>query len=197
MILFLKSQVDGYTKKGGVYVRPHFRRADQFAERAHAGQYRSGKPGAPKVPYITHPRAVAAVLHDEAGITDEAMLMAALLHDTMEDCGVTHAHLVAEFGHDVADLVAELTNEETVSRDGKLAMQVAKARKMSARASAIKIADKAVNLRNILSEPPDWTTERKRRYFDDARKVVHAMAHKHPGLQKLFDQIYNTGVDTL
>lgn len=197
MILFLKSQVDGYTKKSGVYVRPHFRRADQFAERAHAGQYRSGKPGAPKVPYITHPRAVASILHDEAGIPDEVMLMAALLHDTKEDCGVTHHHLAEEFGREVADLVAELTNDPTASRDGKLAMQVAKARNLSARAAAVKTADKIANLRNILSASPDWTTERKRRYFEDARKVVNAMTHKHPKLHAIFEQIYNTGLAQL
>jgi guanosine-3',5'-bis(diphosphate) 3'-pyrophosphohydrolase len=194
VILFFKGHIEGYTKKDGTFVRPHFRRADQFAERAHAGQYRSGKPGAPKTPYISHPRAVAAILQDEAGITDEAMLIAALLHDTVEDCGITHAHLVAEFGHDVADLVAELTNDPTVSRDGKLAMQVAKARKMSARAAAVKIGDKIANLRNILSAPPDWTAERQRRYFDDARKVVHAMSHRHPVLDAIFEQIYNTGI---
>lgn len=193
MILFFKGHVEGYTRKDGVCVRPHFRRADQFADRYHAGQTR----GNGKTPYITHPRAVASILHDEAGITDEAMLQAALLHDTIEDCGVTHAHLVAEFGHDVADLVAELTNDPTVPYAGKTAAQVTKARTLSARAAAIKVADKAANLRDILSDPPNWSTERKRKYFSDARQVVQAMGTQHPVLVKIFEQIYNTGIAQL
>lgn len=192
MILFFKGHVEGYTRRDGTSVRPHFRRADQFAEKAHAGQTR----GNGKTPYITHPRAVVAILHD-AGITDEAMLQAALLHDTIEDCGVTHAHLVAEFGHDVADLVAELTNDPAVPYAGKTAAQATKARTMSARAAAVKIADKAANLRDILSDPPNWSAERKRKYFADARQVVQAMGAKHPVLVDIFEQIYNKGVATL
>lgn len=194
MILFFKSHVEGHTRKDGAYVRPHFRRADRYADLAHAGQYRGSAPGSAKIPYINHPRAVAKILHDEAGVTDEITLIAALLHDTIEDCGVSHENLVAEFGHDVADLVAELTNDPTVPYEGKTAAQVAKAGKMSARAAAVKVADKTANLRDLVNAPPDWTRERKRKYFEDARTVVQAMAHKHPGLMQIFDQIYNTGI---
>lgn len=191
MILFFKAHVEGHTRKNGIYVRPHYRRADHYAERAHAGQYRHSVPGAPKIPYIEHPRAVAKILHDEAGITDEVTLQAALLHDTIEDCGVSHANIVAEFGHDVADLVAELTNDPNVPPEGKTAAQIAKARKMSARAAAVKVADKTANLRDILSAPPDWSADRKRQYFNDARSVVQAMGQRHPTLEAIFDQIYN------
>ena len=196
MILFFKAHVEGYTKRDGVYVKPH-QRADKFADKAHRGQFRSSAPGAPKIPYIEHPREVVCILRDEAGISDEAMLAAAALHDTIEDCGLTHAHLVAEFGHEVADLVAELTNDPTVPHAGKTAAQVDKARRMSPKAAAVKIADKTANLRSILTSPPRWTQERKRKYFEDARTVVGAMAHKHPKLQAIFDQIYNTGLAQL
>lgn len=197
MILFFKAHVAGYHRKDGAYVRPHFRRADQFAERAHAGQFRSTAPGATKIHYIEHPRAVAKILHDEAGITDDATLQAALLHDTMEDCGVSYQNLVAEFGHEVADLVVELTNDPSVPYERKTDAQVDKAGKMSPKAAAVKIGDKTANLRNILEAPPHWPAERKRKYFEDARKVVSAMAHKHPKLQAIFEQIYNTGLAKL
>lgn len=189
MILLFKSHVSGYTRRSGVAVSG-YERADAYADRAHAGQYRKGKPGAPRVPYIVHPRAVASILRDEADITDPVTLQAALLHDTMEDCGVSHQNLVAEFGHDVADVVAELTNAPGTPKADKLAMQVAHARKMSARAAAVKTADKAANLRDLLANPPDWPSERKRKYFDDARSVVTAMGHQHPVLSKIFDEIF-------
>lgn len=196
MILFFKGHVSGYTRSDGVYVKPH-QRADKFAAQAHSGQFRDGLPGAPKVPYIEHPRAVASILKDEAGIHDEAVLSAALLHDTIEDCGLTHDQLSKRFGSEVADLVAELTNDPAVPYSGKTAAQIAKAKDMSAKAAAVKIADKTANLRNILSASPNWTTERKRKYFDDARQVVQAMGAKHPRLVALFEQIYNKGVAQL
>lgn len=198
MILFFKSvvHVAGH-HRGGAWVAPYVRKADAFADRAHAGQYRKGKPGAPKIPYIEHPRAVVAILHDEAGITDSAMLQAALLHDTMEDCGVTHANSVAEFGHDVADLVAELTNDPSVPREGKTGAQVAKAKKMSSRAAAVKTADKTANLRDLVTNPPNWDAGRRRRYFYDAREVVQAMGHKHPVLSNLFESAFSSGVSKI
>lgn len=198
MILLFKSlqRVAGHTR-GGVYIQPYMRRADQYAERAHAGQYRKGKPGAPKIPYIEHPRAVARILHEEAGITDPVILQAALLHDTMEDCGVSHQNLVAEFGHDVADVVAELTNPKDFGPGGKAAWQAEHARKMSARAAAVKTADKTANLRDLVASPPDWDAVRKRRYFDDAREVVQAMGQPHPVLSQLFETTFLTGVGKL
>lgn len=193
MILLFKSNVAGYTRRDGVMVSGHYRRADQFAANAHAGQYRKGKPGAPKVPYIEHPRAVARILHDEAGVRDESTLIAALLHDTMEDCGVSHENLVVEFGHDVADAVRELTNAD-VAPGGKAAMQIAHARKMSPRAAAVKVADKTANLRDLLDAPPDWESARVRKYYGDARDVVQAMGTRHPVLEQIFNEIYLRGM---
>jgi len=197
ILLFKSIQVRGHTRRDGVYVSPHVRNADRYADKAHAGQYRKGKPGAPLVPYIEHPRAVARILHDEAGITDHVTLQAALLHDTMEDTGATHANLVAEFGHDVADLVAELTNPADFGPGGKAAWQAAHAAKMSPRAAAVKMADKTANLRDLVASPPDWDAARKRKYFDDARQVVQSMGAKHPVLERLFSTTYLTGLDKL
>ena len=76
--------------------------AYKVADAAHLGQMRkSGEP------YITHPIAVAAQCAEWR--LDVQALMAALLHDTMEDCGVTKADLAEQFGHHVAELVDGLT----------------------------------------------------------------------------------------
>lgn len=195
ILLFKSTAVRGHMRGFGVYVSPHVRRADEFANHAHAGQYRKGKPGAPKVPYIEHPRAVARILHDEAGIIDPTMLAAALLHDTMEDTGVTHANLVAEFGHDVANLVAELTNPADFGPGGKTAWQAAHAAKMSPSAAAVKTADKTANLRDLLTAPPDWPADRVRQYFGDARAVVQAMGQRHPLLDEIFSREFSRGME--
>ena len=170
-----------------------YERADAFASRAHAGQYRKG-PG--QIPYVQHPRAVAAILRDEAGITDRETLIAALLHDTIEDTGTSHGELVRLFGQVVADTVMELTNE-LAPADGKTASQIRHARKMSPRAAHIKVADKTANMRDIINTPPPWTPARKRQYYDDARAVVGAMSVRHAALDKLFNQIYLTGISKI
>jgi GTP diphosphokinase / guanosine-3',5'-bis(diphosphate) 3'-diphosphatase len=81
------------------------RRAYKFADEAHLGQMRkSGEP------YITHPIAVAALCTEWK--LDAQALSAALLHDAMEDCGVTKAELIERFGAPVAELVDGLTKLE-------------------------------------------------------------------------------------
>ena len=78
------------------------REAYRFADEAHLGQFRaSGEP------YITHPIAVAGLCAEWK--LDAQAIMAALMHDAMEDCGVTKAELIERFGAPVADLVDGLT----------------------------------------------------------------------------------------
>src|ERR1700760_671490 len=84
-------------------------RALAKATAAHAGQIRNGSGG---LPYIEHPRMVAATL--AARDYSEATLAAALLHDVGEDSDTTVAELRAEFGDPVADLVAALSDDEAI-----------------------------------------------------------------------------------
>lgn len=177
----------------GVTVRDHFRVADKFAEAKHAGQYR--KDG--KTPYISHPRAVVGILRDEAGIADRDTLIAAVLHDTIEDTGVKHAELVKQFGKTVADTVMELTNDESLPKAQQKLAQIAKAPHYSDRAAVIKIADKTANLRDIIAAPPPWSPGRKREYYDHARAVVQAMGPRNPTLEQLFASTYLTGIRQL
>lgn len=179
--------------RNGVTVREHFRQADQFAERKHAGQLR----GDGKTPYISHPRAVASILRDEAGITDPETLIAAVLHDTIEDTGVTHAELAERFGPVVADVVAELTNDETLPKAQQKQAQIDHAPHYSDRAAWIKTADKTSNLRDIISAPPPWGRKRKREYFEHAHRVVDAMGPRNKLLRRLFDTTYLTGISQL
>jgi (p)ppGpp synthase/HD superfamily hydrolase len=91
-------------------------RASAKATAAHAGQIRNGSGG---LPYIEHPRMVAATLA-ERGYPDE-VLAAALLHDVVEDSDTTVEELRAEFDDAIADLVATLSDDETIEsyRDRK------------------------------------------------------------------------------
>ena len=82
-------------------------RAIEFAARKHSLQRRKDVAASP---YINHPIAVAHLLADTGGITDLLTLMAAVLHDTIEDTETTPAELEEQFGHTVRKVVEEMTD---------------------------------------------------------------------------------------
>src|ERR1043165_7116680 len=95
-----------------------------FAARKHRDQRRKD---ARASPYINHPIALADVLVNEAGVTDVEVLCAALLHDTIEDTETTPGELEREFGRDIADIVAELTDNKMLRKRTRKRMQIAHA----------------------------------------------------------------------
>ena len=147
-------------------------RALEFATKAHQGQYRKGEG---KVPYITHPVAVADILW-ECGERSPVLLAAALLHDTIEDCGVAAVHLAIEFGSEVAGIVAEVTDEPGLKGKERKNAQVEKAPFMSKNAKKLKIADKTANLTDIVENSPGWSVKTMHGYAEDAARVVNATA---------------------
>src|ERR1700760_1697606 len=120
-------------------------RALARAEEAHAGQTRNGSGG---LPYIEHPRMVAATL--AARGYGETTLAAALLHDVVEDSDTTVAELRAEFGDEIADLVATLSDDESIEayreRKDEHRRRVAD---VDGDALAIYAADKLTNLTTL------------------------------------------------
>ena len=128
------------------------RQAYRFADEAHLGQLRnSGEP------YITHPIAVAAQCADWK--LDAQALMAALLHDAMEDCGVTKVELIERFGAPVAELVDGLTKLDKLQFNTREEGQAESFRKMllamarDVRVILIKLADRSHNMRTLSDMP--------------------------------------------
>ncbi|MBI4906605.1 MAG: bifunctional (p)ppGpp synthetase/guanosine-3',5'-bis(diphosphate) 3'-pyrophosphohydrolase [Acidobacteria bacterium] len=163
-------------------------RAAHFAAECHAGQRRKGANGEP---YINHLLEVASLVAGVLDSPDEHVVIAALLHDTIEDTGVTREQLTREFGADVASLVVEVTDDKSLPKAERKRLQIASAPHKSRRAQLIKIADKISNLRSIVvSPPPEWSYERKREYFEWARRVVEALPEPHPALLAEFARAY-------
>jgi GTP diphosphokinase / guanosine-3',5'-bis(diphosphate) 3'-diphosphatase len=128
------------------------RQAYRFADEAHLGQLRnSGEP------YITHPIAVAAQCAEWK--LDAQALMAALLHDALEDCGVTKPELIERFGSQVADLVDGLTKLDKLQFNTREENQAESFRKMllamarDVRVILIKLADRTHNMRTLADAP--------------------------------------------
>src|SRR5947209_16042035 len=162
--------------------------AAQFAAEKHAEQKRKGVSGEP---YINHLIEVAGLIAQSSGAVDENLIMAALLHDTVEDTGTTAEELEARFGPDVTSLVLEVTDDKSLPKETRKALQVQNAPRKSVRAQILKLADKISNLRSILERPPaDWSFERKRQYFDWARQVVDGLTSPNARLKAEFDRLY-------
>ncbi len=128
------------------------RRAYRFADEAHLGQLRKNGD-----PYITHPIAVAVQCAEWK--LDAQALMAALMHDAMEDCGISKSDLIERFGAPVAELVDGLTKLEKLEFDTREQNQAESFRKMllamarDVRVILIKLADRSHNMRTMGDMP--------------------------------------------
>jgi len=160
-----------------------------FAAHKHRDQRRKD---AVASPYINHPIALANVLANEAGIDDEAVLIAAVLHDTVEDTETSEEELIREFGREIASVVLEVTDDQLLSKADRKRLQVESAGTISRQAKLVKLADKICNLRDIATSPPaGWPVGRKREYFDWAKSVIDGLRGVHPVLETIFDEAFS------
>jgi len=146
-------------------------RAYEVAEERHAAQFRrSGDP------YITHPLAVANILA-ELGM-DTTTLIAALLHDTVEDTGYTLDALTAEFGEEVGHLVDGVTKLDKVvlggAAEGETIRKMVIAMARDGRVLVIKVADRLHNMRTMRFLPP----EKQARKARETLEVIAPLAHR-------------------
>lgn len=145
--------------------------ATQFAVTSHHGQLR----GDGKTPYVNHVIDVGRRVF-EAGYTDPEVIVAALLHDTIEDTQVTPAEIKSRFGARVSEMVLDLTLPKAIGRDwrAKEAHQIRKMLEMPDEGIAIKIADKTSNLNDLVMAPPNWSAKGIAGYTESAKKIVLA-----------------------
>ncbi|HEY7814709.1 MAG TPA: HD domain-containing protein, partial [Nakamurella sp.] len=146
-------------------------KAYEVAEHAHAGQFRrSGDP------YITHPLAVATILADLG--MDTTTLVAALLHDTVEDTEYTLDKVTADFGDEVAHLVDGVTKLDKVkfgdATEAETIRKMIIAMAQDPRVLVIKLADRLHNMRTMRFLPPDKQARKAR----ETLEVLAPLAHR-------------------
>ena len=147
----LANDLSGYLGKEQVN---HVRRAYYYAEQAHEGQFRrSGEP------YVTHPLAVAGILGEMH--MDHQSLMAAMLHDVIEDTGISKTAIKSQFGNTVADLVDGVSKLNKITFSSRAEAQAENFQKMAMamakdlRVILVKIADRLHNMRTLDVLTPD------------------------------------------
>jgi GTP pyrophosphokinase len=149
------------------------RKAYRFADEAHLGQLRKNGE-----PYITHPISVASQCTEWK--LDAPALMAALMHDVIEDCGVTKADLIQKFGSSVADLVDGLTKLDKLEFNTREENQAESFRKMllamarDVRVILIKLADRTHNMRTMAEMP----REKWARISSETLEIYAPIAHR-------------------
>jgi guanosine-3',5'-bis(diphosphate) 3'-pyrophosphohydrolase len=142
-------------------------------------------------PYINHPLQLAHVLMAEGDVDEVDTIIAAILHDTIEDTKTTAGEIEARFGKEVAGVVLEVTDDKSLSKARRKELQVEHAPHLSQRAKAVKLADKICNLRDVAASPPaGWELARKQEYFDWAKRVVDGLRGSYPKLEQAFDEAY-------
>ena len=160
-----------------------FVRAYQYSAAAHEGQYRKG--GAP---YITHPLAVAEIL--ASWHLDAQTLIAALLHDVVEDTGISSEEIAREFGKPVAQLVDGVTKLDKIQFEDKAQAQAENFRKMllamarDVRVILIKLADRLHNMRTLDAMQPDKVS----RIAQETQEIYAPIANR-LGLNKVYQEL--------
>jgi len=162
-----------------------------LARDAHAGQQRSSGE-----PYITHPVAVAAILASLR--LDGQSLMAALMHDVIEDCGITKEQLIEQFGLQVADLVEGVSKLTQISFGSKAEQQAENFRKMmmamtrDIRVILIKLADRLHNMQTLGALAP----EKRRRIALETLEIYAPIANR-LGMYSIRQQLEELGFAAL
>lgn len=147
-----------------------YARAVTYACQQHEGTFRDDN----KTPYAVHPIRVTEHLRRFAREDDENVLIAALLHDTVEDTGINFDDVASRFGDDVATLVAELTNDNRLPKARRRSQMMEHLSSLSPRAKRIKLADRLDNVCDLLNGM--GTPEKRVRYADETARLLNACA---------------------
>ena len=163
--------------------------AAHFSADKHRDQRRKG---VRNTPYINHPLEVAERLNRVAEIEDAITLVAAILHDTIEDTETTARELARLFGAEIAQIVEELTIDKEPHWTARKRNEIDGAPLLSPKAKLIKLSDKISNVADTISNPPgDWTLQRRRDYLEFARLVADGCRGQCDALDAEFDRIHS------
>ena len=149
-------------------------------------------------PYINHSIQVAELIARIGEVDDLAVLIAAVLHDTVEDTETSLEELENVFGPEVSDLVAEVTDDKSLPKAERKKEQVKHTATMTDRAKLIKLADKTFNIRDVAHSPPEgWDLKRRKEYLNWASKVIDGCRGTNAHLERYFDESMQRAAEDL
>jgi (p)ppGpp synthase/HD superfamily hydrolase len=163
----------------------------RFSAEKHRNQRRKDSEHSP---YINHPIEVAQLMWEVGGVRDVDVLLAAVLHDTVEDTDTRLDEISDRFGKQVLSFVMEVTDDKSLPKQERKRLQIETAPHKSHGAKLIKLADKSCNVRNLVTMPPDdWSLERRREYLLWTEKVVAGLRGANAALEEYYDHELTSG----
>lgn len=166
---------------------PKLLQAISFAAKKHRSQKRKG---ADEEPYVNHVLEVASLLANVGKVADYDILIAAVLHDTVEDTETSGEEIANLFGAAVSAMVLEVTDDKSLPKATRKQKQIEHAADLSTGAKLVKLADKISNIRDVTENPPDgWSQTRKLEYVNWGEQVVNNLRGANADLEKYFDEI--------
>jgi (p)ppGpp synthase/HD superfamily hydrolase len=165
--------------------------AAAYAAEKHKSQRRKGSIN---IPYINHPLKVCKLIC-ECGEENLDLLVAAILHDIIEDTDTSAQDIEKSFGKNVISIVLEVTDNMQFTKKKRKELQILKAPSLSREAKIIKIADKTSNISDILIYPIYWTKIRKLQYIEWSKLVFDGCKGQNDVLDMKFLETYNIGVE--
>ncbi len=166
---------------------PKLLEAISFAAKKHATQKRKG---ADEQPYINHVLEVVNLLANIGKVKDYDVLIAAVLHDTIEDTETTKKEITKLFGATVCKYVLEVTDDKNLPKAERKQLQIKHAPHLSDSAKQIKLGDKISNIRDVSENPPDgWSDKRRLEYIEWGEKVIDGLRGVNSNLEKHFDDL--------
>jgi guanosine-3',5'-bis(diphosphate) 3'-pyrophosphohydrolase len=150
-----------------------------------------------ETPYINHPINVALTLIETGNEDNNDLLVAAILHDTIEDTQTTPEEIEQQFGAEVLGLVLEVTDDKNLPKEERKRLQVVHAPHKSSLAKKLKLADKSCNVYDIVNHPPgNWTIERKLNYLTWAEDILLGLTGTNPPLEEHLAGLIKQGRET-
>ncbi|MBC7475074.1 MAG: HD domain-containing protein [Candidatus Sericytochromatia bacterium] len=159
--------------------------AVKFASEKHKFQKRKDKQGSP---YINHPIKVAELIWNKGEVRDIDVIIAALLHDTVEDTDTSIEEIKKLFGDKVALYVSEVTDDKKLQKEERKKLQIKHSPNISHGAKQVKFGDKISNISDIAESPPcNWDFDRRRQYLEWSNNVVKGLRGSNDKLEAIFD----------
>jgi guanosine-3',5'-bis(diphosphate) 3'-pyrophosphohydrolase len=166
-------------------------KAIHFAAEKHKAQRRKDTEASP---YINHPIQVTEILWRLGNVRDTPLLLASILHDTLEDTDATPDEIKEMFGQEVLALVLEVTDDKSLPKEVRKQRQVETTPHKSPRAKLLKLADKISNVQDIIHTPPkDWSLERRQEYVLWSERVVNGLRGVNEKLESRYDELLAEG----
>ena len=137
-----------------------------------------------QTPYIIHPIGVAGLLWNVGEVRSIDVLIAAVLHDTLEDTDATEEEIEALFGPRVLYTVKEVTNDPSISGEENKLRQIEHAPHMSLDGKLVKLADRVYNVSDLSLPPPAWTKEKVDAYYSWGQKLLDVLPGTNTALEK-------------